>query len=40
MRHRIRDNSKISELFDPLYEEEKKERDKYKRLKKLEEEDE
>ena len=37
MRNRIRDDSKISELFDPLYEEEKKEQDRYKRRKKLEE---
>lgn len=35
MRNRS-EEMKISELFDPLYEEEKTEREKYKRRKKLE----
>lgn len=36
MRNR-REELKISELFDPLYDEEKEEKEKYKRRKKLEE---
>lgn len=36
MRNRRNEELEISKLFDPLYDEEKEERKKYKRRKKLE----